>query len=67
MGFEPCLTVYEASLWVFGPFIASLRSAEVEVYFHTVIHRPFFLAYASIIVYSMVSISLIPMYGIIES
>ena len=67
MGFEPHLTVYEASLWVLCPFIASLRSAEVEAYFHLVIHRPFYLAYASIIVYSTVSISLIPMYGIIES
>ena len=33
MGFEPYLTVYEASLWVYDPFIASLRVAEVGVYF----------------------------------
>jgi len=61
------LTVYEATLWVFCPFIASLRSAEVEVHFYLVIHRTFDLAYASIIVYSMVCITVIPMYGIIES
>ena len=54
-------------MWVFGPFIASLRSAEVEAYFHLVIHRPFYLAYASIIVYSTVPITLMPIMGIIES
>lgn len=67
MGFEPYLTVYEASLWVFGPFIALLCVAEVELYFIYYKHHSFDLAYPSIIVYSIVSITVIPMCGIIES
>jgi hypothetical protein len=43
-------------LWVFGPFIALLCSAEVEAYFHLVIHRTFSLAYTYIIAYTLLSI-----------
>ena len=47
-------------MWVFGPFIASLRSAEVGAFFSIYKYHPSDLAYATIIVYSMVSIVLIP-------
>jgi len=54
-------------LWVFGPFIASLRSAEVEAYFHHVIHRTFYLAYACIIVYDILHTIPMPIMGIKET
>ena len=67
MGFEPYLTYYEVSLWVFGPFIALLCSAEVEAYFSFFIHNNFFLSYTPIIVYGILHTILMPIVGIKET